>query len=74
MREQRTQERRLYPAKAVAAFASLAFMVGLFFLTLSRGYQDVYTVVLAVVTVALAVGIVGAVHRRRRDKALGRRL
>ncbi|MCT2584437.1 hypothetical protein [Actinophytocola gossypii] len=73
MREQKTQEERLYPAKVAAAFASLAFMVGLFFLTLSRGYQDVYPVVLAVVTVALAVGIVGAIVRRRRGRALGRR-
>ncbi|HEX2133896.1 MAG TPA: hypothetical protein VHH15_20315 [Actinophytocola sp.] len=73
MREHKTQEERIYPAKVFAAFASLAFMVGLFFLTLSRGYVDAYTVVLAVVTVALAVGIVGAIVRRRRGRALGRR-
>lgn len=67
----RTPDERLFPAKVMAAFTSLAIMVALFFLTLERGPNDAYTVLVGVVTMGLAIGITVSLVRRRRRRRLG---
>jgi hypothetical protein len=67
----KTSDERLFPAKVAAAIASLIMMIGYFVLTLTRGPNDTYTVVVGVITVGLAAGIVaGLVRRSRRRKGL----
>ena len=68
MNELRTEDERLYPAKVIAGFASLVVMMGFFFLTLSRGYHDVYTVVVGAVVVGLAAALGMALYRRHRRR------
>ena len=73
MPDDRTPDERLFPAKVVAALVSLAAMIGYFVITLTRGPNDTYTVVVGVLTVGLGVAIVTTlVRRRRRQRGIRR--
>lgn len=69
--EEKTPDERLFPAKVVAAITSLVVMIGYFVITLTRGPNDTYTVVVGVITVGLAAAIAaGLVRRSRRHRGL----
>ena len=67
----RSPDERLFPAKVAAAFISLAVLIGLFFLTLERGPNDAYTVLVGVITLGLAIAITVRLVRRHRHRRLG---
>ncbi len=69
--EEKTPDEKLFPAKLAAALISLVAMIGYFVITLTRGPNDVYTVVIGVLTIGLAAAIAtGLVRRSRRRKGL----
>ncbi|MFI7674165.1 hypothetical protein [Actinophytocola sp. NPDC049390] len=69
--EEKTPDERLFPAKVTAAITSLIVMIGYFVITLTRGPNDIYTVLVGAITVGLAAGIAaGLVRRSRRRRGL----
>lgn len=62
----RTPDQRLFPAKLAAALISLAFMIGFFDIALERGPNDLYAVVVGVLTAGLAIAILVTLVRRHR--------
>ncbi|MFC4852688.1 hypothetical protein [Actinophytocola glycyrrhizae] len=67
--DQKTPDERLFPAKVTAAIGSVIVMIGFFVITLTRGPNDVYTVVVGVITVGLAAAVAATLVRRHRRRA-----
>ena len=67
-RNQSEQNRSLFPAKVAAALTSLIIMIGLFMVTITRGPNDLYTVIVGAVALAMAVAITLVLLRRHRRR------
>lgn len=57
--------RSLVKAKVIAAVVSLAFLVGLLFLSINRGPNDAYIALVALTIAGLVLALVVALYRRR---------
>jgi hypothetical protein len=68
MRTSREQDKTLRRAKVIAGWTSVVFMLGLLYIAVDRGPNEVYVVVVAVATALLAAVLTAATLRSRRRR------
>lgn len=68
MRTSSEQNRALRPAKLIAGWTSVVFLLGLLYIAVDRGPDEVYVFVVAVLTALLAAVLTAATLRALRRR------